>query len=113
MSLIGKGSTSFKKQDVLEQKSIALGFRKLRFAHKATAGDSTINLASLVLPTEMSANGFVNPSVSNITKANIMFYRNNLKLVSSLRGLLVDQLSYVISSNLTITLLDFTAEDVS
>jgi len=111
MSLIGKGSTSFKKKDVLEQKSVALGFRKIRFAHKATAGASTINLGALVAPSEMSSNGFTNPSVAQITKANIMFYRNNLKLVSSLRGLLVDQLSYVVSSSLTITFLDFTAED--
>src|SRR6185369_9347257 len=42
---------------------------------------------------------------------NINVFRNNLKLVSSLRGLLIDQLSYSISSSTKITLIGFTAED--
>lgn len=111
MGVIGKGTNSFRKQDVAEQKTVALGFKKIRFAHKATLGDTTINLASLVTPTEMSANGFTNPNATAIARAQIMLFRNNLKLVSSLRGLLVDQLSYNVSSNSTITFLDFTAED--
>ncbi len=111
MGIIGKGTNSFKKQDVKEQKSVALGFQKIRFAHKATLGDTGINLASLVTPTEMSTNGFTNPNASAISRASIQVFRNNLKLVSSLRGLLVDQLSYVVSSNTTITFLGFTAED--
>ena len=111
MSVIGKGTNSFKKKDVAEQKSIALGFKKIRFAHKSTLGDATINLAALVTPTEMSSNGFTNPTSAEISRSQIQLFRNNLKLVSSLRGLLVDQLSYVVSSGTTITFLDFTAED--
>jgi hypothetical protein len=111
MSLVGKGSGSFRKKDVQEQRNIALGFKKIRFAHKATLGDSTIPLTSLVLPTEMSTNGFVNPNASEMARAQLNLYRNNLKLVSSLKGLLVDQLSYVVSSSSTITFLGFTAED--
>lgn len=111
MSLIGKGSSSFKKKDVQEQRSIALGFKKIRFAHKATLGATTINLTSLVAPTEMTSNGFTNPNATEIASANILTFRNNLKLISSLRGLLIDQLSYAVSSNTTITFLDFTAED--
>lgn len=111
MGVIGKGASSFRKQDVPEQKSVALGFTKIRFAHKATLGDTGINLASLVTPTEMSSNGFTNPSAATIARSQIQLFRNNLKLVSSLRGLLVDQLSYVVSSGSTITFLGFTAED--
>lgn len=111
MSLIGKGSSSLKKKDVMEQKGIALGFKKIRFAHKATAGDTGIDLTSLVQPTEMAANGFVNPTSAEIARAQINLFRNNLKLVSSLRGLLVDQLSYVVSSASQINFLDFTAEE--
>ncbi len=111
MGVIGKGSNSFRKKDVQEQKSVALGFKKIRFAHKATAGDTVINLASMTAPTEMTSNGFTNPNASEIARAQIQLFRNNLKLVSSLRGLLIDQLSYVVSSGTTITFLGFTAED--
>ncbi len=111
MAVIGKGTTSFRKKDVAEQKGIALGFKKVRFAHKATAGDTGINLSSLVTPTEMSTYGFVNPSASTIAAAQLNFFRNNLKLVSSLKGLLVDQLSYQVVSSTQINFIDFTAED--
>jgi hypothetical protein len=111
MAVIGKGTTSFKKKDVAEQKGIALGFKKVRFAHKATFGDTGINLTSLVTPTEMSTNGFTNPTANTLAKAQLNIFRNNLKLVSSLRGLLVDQLSYVVSSSTQINFIDFTAED--
>ena len=111
MSIIGKGSLSLKKKDVAEQKSIALGFKKVRFAHKATFGDTGINLTSLVTPTEMSTYGFVNPSVGTLSTAQLNFFRNNLKLVSSFRGQLIDQLSYIVSSSTQINFVDFTAED--
>jgi hypothetical protein len=111
MSLIGKGTTSIRKKDVQEQRSVALGFKKIRFAHKATLGDTTIPLTSLVTPTEMSTYGFVNPNATEMARAQINLYRNNLKVVSSLKGLLIDQLSYVVSSSSTITFVGFTAED--
>lgn len=111
MAVIGKGTNSLKKKDVQEQKGVALGFKKIRFAHKATAGDTGINLTSLVQPTEMSTYGFTNPSASTLAAAQLNIFRNNLKLTSSLRGLLVDQLSYVVSSSSQINFIDFTAED--
>jgi hypothetical protein len=111
MAIIGKGSSSFKKKDVMEQKGIALGFKKVRFAHKATAGDTGISLTALVQPTEMSTYGFTNPSSATLAAAQLNKFRNNLKLTSSLRGLLVDQLSYVVASSTQINFIDFTAED--
>ena len=111
MSVIGKGSSSFRKKDVMEQKSIALGFKKIRWAHKATAGDTGINMNALVQPSEMATYGFTNPTATAIAGANLFTYRSNLKLVSSLRGLLVDQLSYVVNSSTQISFIDFTAED--
>src|SRR5690349_1896664 len=111
MSLIGKGSSSLRKKDVMEQKGIALGFKKIRFAHKATLGATGINLTALVQPTEMATYGFTNPTVATLASAQIFQYRNNLKLISSIRGLLVDQLSYVVASSTQINFIDFTAED--
>lgn len=111
MSLLGKGASSIRRKDVLEQRSVALGFKKLKFAHKATLGDTIIDLTALVTPTEMSTYGFVNPTAAAIAAVNINVFRNNLKLVSSIRGLLIDQLSYSINSASKITLIGFTAED--
>lgn len=111
MSLSGKASLSIRKKDVQEQKSLALGFKNLVFAHKATAGETGININSLVAPSEMSSVGFVNPSVSDLQAANMMFYRKNLRITSSLKGVLMDYLSYNVATNSQINFNGFTAED--
>lgn len=111
MGVIGKGSSSFRKKDVMEQKGIALGFKKIRFAHRATAGDTGINMNALVQPSEMAAYGFTNPTATSIAGANLYTNRSNLKLMSSLRGMLIDQLSYTVNSSTQINFIDFTAED--
>lgn len=109
MSLIGKGTSSLRKKDVMEQKSIALGFKKMVFAHKANVGETGINLTALVTPTEMSAYGFVNPSVAELSRVNINQFKNNLKLVSSLAGILIPNLSYNTNSATYISFNGFTA----
>lgn len=111
MSLTGNGSLSIRRQDVKEQKSIAIGLKKLVMAHKATLGDTGINLTSLVTPSEMSSLGFTNPLSSEILAANLLFFRNNIKIVSSHKGLLMDYLSYTVDSGSRITFQGFTAED--
>lgn len=111
MSLTGNGSKSIRRKDVQEQKSIAVGLKKLVMAHKATLGDTGINLTSLNNPTEMSSLGFTNPLSSEILGANLKFYRNNLRIVSSHKGLLMDYLSYTVDSGSRITFQGFTAED--
>lgn len=110
MSLTGNGSKSIRRQDVLDQKSIAVGLKKLVMAHKATLADTGINLSSLVAPTEMSTLGFVNPSAQEILAANLKFYRSNLRVVSSHKGLLMDYLSYNVTSSSRIDFTGFTAE---
>ena len=111
MSVIGKGTLSIKKTEVKEQKNVALGFKKVKFAHQASAGDTGFNLGTLVTPSDMSTLGFVQPSAATLLKGNLFTFRNNLKLVSSLRGLLIDQLSYVVSSSSQITFVGFTAAE--
>lgn len=109
MSITGKGTLSLKRQDVKEQKSIAVGFKKIQFAHKATVGSTNINFASLTLPTEMS--GFTNPSPAELLEAQVFFYRKNLTLISSIRGVLIDYMSYDVSSSSQINFVGFTAAD--
>ena len=109
MSLTGKNTLSLRKKDVKEQRSLALGFKKLVFAHKASLGATGIDLGSLITPSEMSSLGFVNASTADLQAANLLFYKNNLTLTSSSRNLLMQDLSYTIKSNSRIEFQGFTA----
>jgi hypothetical protein len=109
MSVIARGTKSIRKQDVAEQKTIALSFKKIVFAHQANAGETGINITSLVAPPDMTAKGFVNPSVSSLSKVNIYQNKNNLKVVSSLSGILIPYLSYTVNSSVYIAFNGFTA----
>lgn len=110
MSNTGTNTLSIRKQDVAEQKSVAIGFKKTILAHKATGGETGLNLSSLTVPTEMSSLGFTNPSTSDILTAKLFFYRKNFTLWSSSRGILAQDLSYTINANDTINFQGFTAD---
>lgn len=107
--ITGNGSLSLRKKDLENQKVPALGFKKTVFSHKASAGQTGINLTTLTTPTELSANGFVQPSTAELQNAQLLFYRNNLKLISSARGVLMDFVSYALASSTQINFLGFTA----
>lgn len=106
----GKGSLSYKKLDVSQSKVPALGFKKTVFAHKATALQTVISLTGLTTPTEMTANGFVQPGLAELTSSDIRQFKENLTLKSSLRGDLHQFLSYIVTGATTIKLL-FNAEE--
>ena len=110
MSVIGKGQLSLRKKDVVQQKSIGVGFTKIMFAHEASGGESEVNLASLSIPSGLSSNGFQQPSLNQLLELNLLFYRKNLTLISSLRGVLMDFLAYNVISNTQVRFLDFTLE---
>lgn len=107
----GTGSLSLRKQDLENQKIPAIGFVKTYFAHKASAGQTGINLSALSTPSEMTANGFVNPTASQLAAAQLLFFQNNLKLVSSFRGVLQLDLSYTVATSTQINFVGFTALD--
>lgn len=107
--ITGNGALSLRKKDLENQKVPALGFRKTVFAHKASAGETGINLTSLTTPSELASNGFSQPPTAELTNAQLLFYRNNLKLVSSARGVLMDFTSYTVTSSTRISFLGFTA----
>jgi hypothetical protein len=110
MSISAKSSISIRKKDLQNQKDIALGFKKLVFAHKATLGDSAIDLTSLVTPsTEMPA--FVNPTAAELAAAKLLFNRKNLTLISSVKGALIDYVSYTVPTSSSIVFNGWTAED--
>jgi len=99
MSITGKSSLSIKKQDLAGQKTGATSFRKITFAHKAGTGENGISLSSLSTPSELLTAGFSQPSPTLLASANLKFFRDNLTIVSSVRGVLQDYLSYVVTSS--------------
>lgn len=109
MSLTGKGTLSLRKKDVQQQKQAGSTYRRLVFAHKANAGETGVTFTGLIQPSEMAALGFVNPSSADILAANILFYKKNLSVISSARGVLIQDLSYTVTTSSKITFQGFTA----
>jgi hypothetical protein len=111
MSITGKNTKSIRKKDLKESRSKATGFTKLTFAHKAVAGETGIDLGSLVTPTEMASLGFTNPTSGALLEAKLFQFQDNLRLQSSLRGTLMKDLAYRVVSNSRISFEGFTAEE--
>jgi hypothetical protein len=109
MSLTSKSTLSLKKKDVQQQKKAGTAYRRLVFAHKASAGEVGITFTALTQPSEMAALGFTNPSSSDILAANILFYKKNLTVISSARGVLMQDLSYTVPTSSRIEFQGFTA----
>lgn len=104
MSLTGQASLSIKKTDLTSDRTSGT-YRKVQFAHKASGSETGINLASLTLPSaEMP--GFVQPSQAELSACQILFNQKNLVLTSSLRGVLVPFMSYVVASSTQINFTD-------
>ena len=103
MSVTGKSSKALLKKDLINQKLPATSIKQLVFAHKAAAGETGINLSALIVPPEYSVLGFLQAGTDELLRANLLFNRKNLKLISSARGVLLDYDSYVVSSNNQIT----------
>jgi hypothetical protein len=103
-------STAFKKKDVAESRLPAVGFKKIRFMHQATEGQNLIQLTALTAPSVATANGFVQPNVSDLVKTDLYLFKENVELESSIRGKLTQFLAYVINGPSTIKLL-FDAEE--
>jgi len=108
MSNTGKTSTYIRKTNVKESLVTNTGFKKTRFLHQATVGDTLIQLTSLTTPS--GAVGYSAPNVSELSQTNLMQWSSNVTLTSSVRGLLIQNISYVISGASTIKLL-FSALD--
>jgi hypothetical protein len=96
---------SIKKISSTPEKLGNIGYKSIEFYHKATLGDSEIDLAGLVMPTAVQSTGFLNPPVSRLVAANLKYSRSNLILKSDARGIWVDRVHYNILSNGRIKLL--------
>lgn len=94
---------SHKKISTPDSKIGNVGYQATEFYHQANAGDTTINLMSMVLPSQVSAEGFVNPSAETIASAKIKSNQGNLSL-HTFRGQWMNRIDYSINSNSIITL---------
>ena len=71
MAISAKGALSIKKKDLLTQRTPALGFKALRFWHKAAAGETGIDLTTLNFPSaELPAES--NPTSAEITMVELI-----------------------------------------
>ena len=107
MSISGNGPLSIKKKSLKDSKAGTVA-RNLKFAHKAAAGETGIDLTALLTPPEMA--GFVNPSPSTLLNANLRVNRDNLKIVSSINGELIDYMTYKVSTT-RISFQGYTAQE--
>lgn len=98
MSLAGNGASNIIKADLENQKS-STGYTTTVFAHKATAGQTGINLSSLTFPTEMGAFGFSNPPTAALLGANLFANQKSLKLLSLASGELVNTVAFQIATS--------------
>lgn len=105
MSVIGKGTLSYRKIDTKQDKSLALGVKKLVFAHQFSgAGITDVDLLSLTTPPDLTTLGFVNPNLAESAEARLLLNRESIRVVSSLKGVLMDYISYDVISNTKIRL---------
>lgn len=102
--VIGKGQRSFAKLDVAESNVPAVGFKKLVFMHEASLNDTEIDLSSLTAPAEATANGFLQPSISDLTATNLQQFKENFTLTST-RGIWNQFIDYIITGANKILLL--------
>jgi hypothetical protein len=111
MATTGTGQLSLRKSDLLNQRNLGFGLKSVRMAHKATAGEAEIDLLALNTPPEMSANGYSQPTATELNAANIKTNSTNVQVVSSSKGILQQHLSYTVTSNTRILFAGFTADE--
>lgn len=108
MAVTGKNTLTLRKRDLSNEKAVSVGFSKLQAWHKATAGETGIDLLSLNFPSEITS--AAQPSLSKLSGAQLRKYAANVTVTSSLRGILMRGLAYTIPNATRINFKDFTAE---
>ena len=109
MAINGKNSIHYTRKDTDTSKSIAVGFKKMKFWHEPTQGDTVIDLNSLTFPSSGVPTNATQPSATELTGAKLLINKDNFTLISSLSGVL-DFDSYEITGNMEITLSEGTEE---
>lgn len=94
----GKTNSQLKKQDVQESKFVTTGVKNLVFWHEAqSTGETSIQYGSLNFPSAVV--GETNPTATEILKANLGLFKNNVKVFSSLNGELMTGLTCLVKNS--------------
>lgn len=100
----GKGTKSIRKSQQGNDIIPSVGFLNTLAKHKATLGQTVINISSLTVPPEATALGFVQPSGGTLAAIDLQRFKNNVQVSSSFRGLMDNPLDYQITGTQQITL---------
>lgn len=100
----GKGTKSVRKSQQGNEIIPSVGFLNTVAKHKATLGQTVISLGSLTTPPEATALGFVQPSGGTLSSMDLQRYKNNVRVQSTVRGLMDQPLDYRITGSSQITL---------
>ena len=102
MAIAAKSVKSIKKQDITSRFP-SFGHKNLLIGHEAGAGETSINLAALSLPSDHPVN---QPSIDQMLLARIQAFKENVTILSSDKGLLQQGSGkdYSIASNTLINL---------
>jgi len=106
-----KGSnniTDIRKNHTIDSLIPSFGAKKVGMFHQASAGETGIDLSNLNMPSSYSGKGYSNPSNNEITTYRISYFKNNVKIISSDRGILPIN-DYTIASNTQINFDSITA----
>lgn len=104
MSSIAKTNISLSKKDLTKSRIPPVASRNVVFYHQATAGQLTINLLSLTLPSADMPTA-VQATPDEISSARLSINKKNLNLVSSSKGDLIQGLDYIVVDSSTISLI--------
>lgn len=97
---IGKLSKSFKRV-VTDSENQPLAYTSLAFSHEfTTAGENTINFDSLNTPQDWLISGRINPNYTEILNANLRFFKNQIVMTSSSKGIIQPSQYTVTSSSI-------------
>jgi hypothetical protein len=97
----GQNTKSIKRQFTNSSRTGVTSLRSVKFYHQASSGSTVIDLTSLTTPS-----GYTNPSPSLLSSAQLKYFPENFLLVSSLKGVLIENMSYTILNNTSIKLTD-------
>jgi hypothetical protein len=87
MSSIAKTSISISKKDLTKSRIPPVASRNVVFYHQATAGQITIDLNNLTMPSEMPSQ--VQATNDEISGARLSLNKKNLSVISSANGPLI------------------------
>jgi hypothetical protein len=106
----GKGTKSIRKSQQGNDLLPSVGFLNTVAKHKATLNQTVINLGSLTTPPEATALGFIQPSGGTLAALDLQRYKNNVKVMSTAKGLMDNPIDYRITGTAQITLADGAAD---